>query len=104
LLPEKLQEMQQAVTEVHAAGPLLDYVQALIALAENVPIFPTARRRAAAWPLTAAKAWAFMQRRDAVLPGTCRRYCRRRRAPSALGHTHSEAMLRRCWSRWRFRR
>jgi MoxR-like ATPase len=69
LPPEQLQQMQQAVSEVHASPALLDYVQALIAFSRGSPDFSVGLSpRAGLALLTAAKSWAFMQQRAAVLP------------------------------------
>lgn len=95
LPPEQLQQMQQAVTEIHAAGPLLDYLQALINFTRESADFPYGLSpRAGLALLTAAKSWAFMQRRDAVLPEDVQAVL-----PSVAGHrlraglTHSDAIV-----------
>jgi MoxR-like ATPase len=64
-----LQSLQRAVLEVHVAPPLLDYVQALVAhtrhaAAIRVGLSP----RAAIGLLRAARAWALIDGREAVLP------------------------------------
>jgi MoxR-like ATPase len=95
LPPEQLQQMQRAVTEVYAAGPLLDYLQALIAYTRESAEFPYGLSpRGGLAVLTAAKSWAFMQRRDAVLPEDIQTVL-----PAVAGHrlrsgqTHSEAIV-----------
>lgn len=66
---EMLKTLQRAVLEVHAAPALLDYVQALVAhtrhaAAISVGLSP----RAAIGLLRAARAWALIAGRDAVIP------------------------------------
>ncbi len=64
LLP-KLQEQVQAV---HVAPPLLDYVQALVAHTRNTPALTGLSPRAAIGLLRAARAWALIAGRQAVIP------------------------------------
>lgn len=64
-----LAALQQAALEVHVSGALLDYVQALVAhtrgaAAIGVGLSP----RAAIGLLRAARAWALVAGRDAVIP------------------------------------
>jgi MoxR-like ATPase len=66
---EGLSSLQRAVSAVHVAPALLDYVQALIAHTRHsgrhgVGLSP----RAAIGLLRAARAWALIQGRDAVIP------------------------------------
>jgi MoxR-like ATPase len=66
---ETLKSLQQAVLEIHVAPALLDYVQALVAetrltTAIGVGLSP----RAAIGLLRAARAWALIAARDAVIP------------------------------------
>jgi MoxR-like ATPase len=66
---ETLSTLQRAVLDVHVAPALLDYVQALIAHTRNssairVGLSP----RAAIGLLRAARAWALIAGRDAVIP------------------------------------
>lgn len=69
LAPEKLQKIQQQVTHVHAANALLDYLQALINFTRESTEFQQGLSpRAGLALLNAAKAWALMDNRDAVLP------------------------------------
>jgi MoxR-like ATPase len=69
LAPEQLQRLQNAVTQVHASDALLDYCQAIIAYTRNSPDYVCGLSpRAGLALLTAAKAWAFMHQRDAVIP------------------------------------
>ncbi|MDO9104510.1 MAG: MoxR family ATPase [Methylovulum sp.] len=69
LPPEVLQDIQLAVTQVYVSDALLDYCQALIAFTRESPEYPCGLSpRGGLALLRAAKAWAFMARRDAVLP------------------------------------
>ncbi|MGZ8225895.1 MAG: AAA family ATPase [Methylococcaceae bacterium] len=69
LPPEKLQQLQQAVTEVFASNALLDYCQAIINFTrESSDYHCGLSPRGGLALLRAAKAWAFMDRRDAVIP------------------------------------
>ncbi|MGR8932901.1 MAG: AAA family ATPase [Gammaproteobacteria bacterium] len=95
LPPEQLQRMQQAVCGVYASGPLLDYLQALIDFTRESADFQSGLSpRAGLALLTAAKSWAFLQRRDAVLPEDLQAVL-----PSVAGHrlraghTHSDAIV-----------
>lgn len=66
---EKLRLMQQAVSEIHVSAALLDYLQALINFTrESDEYHMGLSPRAGLALLYAAKAWAYMQRRDAVIP------------------------------------
>lgn len=69
LPPEQLQRIQWAVTQVHVSAALLDYCQAIISFTrESTEYHCGLSPRAGLALLTAAKAWAFMDRRDAVIP------------------------------------
>ncbi|TAK60669.1 MoxR family ATPase [Methylobacter sp.] len=69
LPPEQLQDIQQAVTQVHVSAALLDYCQAIISFTRNSPEYHCGLSpRAGLALLTAAKAWAFMDQRDAAIP------------------------------------
>jgi MoxR-like ATPase len=69
LPPEQLQRIQQAVTEVHVSAALLDYCQGIINFTrESSEYHCGLSPRAGLALLTAAKAWAFMDQRDAVIP------------------------------------
>ena len=69
ITPQQLQLMQQAVTKVHASNALLDYCQAIVHFTRHSQNFPCGLSpRASLALLTAAKAWAFMDQRNAVLP------------------------------------
>jgi MoxR-like ATPase len=69
LEPSGLLELQRAAARVHAAGPLLDYVQQLVAATRarrdvRLGLSP----RAAQGLVRAARAWALLDGRDAALP------------------------------------
>ncbi len=69
LPPEKLQQIQLAVTQAYVSSALLDYCQAIINFTrESSEYHCGLSPRAGLALLTAAKAWAFMDRRDAVIP------------------------------------
>ena len=66
---DKLHELQQAVQEVHVAPALLDYVQALVAHTRRAPgVNAGLSPRAAIGMLRAARAWALIAGRHAVIP------------------------------------
>ncbi len=67
---DELLQIQQAVDGVHISGPLLDYVQALVAATRDPQYFIVGLSpRAALALLRAARAWALMHGRDYVEPG-----------------------------------
>lgn len=69
LTPAELYEVQAQVAAVHAAPPLLDYVQALLAFSRQSGCFRGGLSpRAGLALLRAARAWALLHRRDHVLP------------------------------------
>jgi MoxR-like ATPase len=69
LPPEQLQRIQQAVSQVYVSAALLDYCQAIIRFTrESTEYHCGLSPRAGLALLTAAKAWAFMEQRDAVIP------------------------------------
>jgi MoxR-like ATPase len=69
LMPQSVQQLQQAITEVHVSNALLDYCQAIINFTRESPEYHTGLSpRAGLALLMAAKAWAFMDNRDAVIP------------------------------------
>jgi len=69
LPPEQLQRIQKEVLQVHASNALLDYCQAIIRFTRESAAYPTGLSpRAGLALLTAAKAWAYMDGRDAVIP------------------------------------
>lgn len=67
--PQQLQDLQQAVTGVHVSNALLDYCQDIINFTrESSEYHCGLSPRAGLALLTAAKAWTFMDNRDAVIP------------------------------------
>jgi MoxR-like ATPase len=69
LSPAELQQLQQAVLAIHAAGPLLDYVQELIAATRSGRWFLQGLSpRAGIALVRAAKAQALLSGRDYVAP------------------------------------
>jgi MoxR-like ATPase len=69
LPPEQLHGIQQAVMTVHVSAALLDYCQGIINFTrESSEYHCGLSPRAGLALLTAAKAWAFMDQRDAVIP------------------------------------
>ncbi|OQX10019.1 MAG: AAA family ATPase [Desulfobulbaceae bacterium A2] len=65
----QLQEYQLLVRLVHAAEPLIDYVQALVAHSRHDSAWQTGLSpRAAMALLASARAWAWLSGRDHVLP------------------------------------
>ncbi|MDD5275618.1 MAG: MoxR family ATPase [Methylovulum sp.] len=93
--PGQLQQMQLAVTEVYASDALLDYCQALINFTRESPDYPCGLSpRGGLALLRAAKAWAFMAQRDAVIPEDVQAVL-----AAVVGHrvrtggTHSEAVV-----------
>jgi len=66
---DQLENMQQKVMEIFVSSAVLDYVQALIRYTrESTDFYCGLSPRAGIALLTAAKAWAFMDGRKAVLP------------------------------------
>lgn len=66
---EKLAGLQHAVSEVHAAPALLDYLLSIIGFTRQSGHYPCGLSpRAGLSLLAAAKAWAFMDQRQSVLP------------------------------------
>jgi len=67
--PDQLHELQQAVQEVHVSPALLDYVQALVAHTRRAPgVNAGLSPRAAIGLLRAARAFALIAGRHAVIP------------------------------------
>ena len=65
----ELPSLQREVTTVHAAEPLIDYVQALVAASRRDPAFQHGLSpRAGLALLAAARAWAWLDGREMVLP------------------------------------
>ncbi len=95
LPPEQLQQMQNLVTQVHTANALLDYCQAIINFTRESPEYHCGLSpRAGLALLNAAKAWAFLDQRDAVIPEDIQAVL-----PAVAGHrlrsghTNSEAIV-----------
>ncbi len=64
-----LRQLQQSVLEIHVAPALLDYVQALVAHTRRAPgLNAGLSPRAAIGLLRAARAWALIAGRNAVIP------------------------------------
>jgi MoxR-like ATPase len=69
ITPDALRQLQQSVLDVHVAPALLDYVQALVAHTRHSPgINAGLSPRAAIGLLRAARAWALIAGRNAVIP------------------------------------
>jgi MoxR-like ATPase len=67
--PESLKQLQQSVLEVHVSPALLDYVQALVAHTRRAPgLNAGLSPRAAIGLLRAARSWALIHGRHAVIP------------------------------------
>ena len=66
---EQLEQWQQQVREVHVAGPLLDYVQALLEETRfNPEMSQGLSPRAGLALVNAARSWAWLEGRSQVLP------------------------------------
>ena len=66
---DELPLLQAEVRKVHAAGPLIDYVQSLVEASRNSPAFQHGLSpRAGLALLAAARAWAWLDGRDMVIP------------------------------------
>ena len=66
---EQLLQMQRAVKEVYASPALLDYIQALIKFTRESDEYQVGLSpRAGLALLNSAKAWAYMQQRESVIP------------------------------------
>jgi len=95
LPPDSLASLQRAVEQVHAAPPLLDYVQAIIRFTRETSAFEHGLSpRAGLALLHAAKAWAFLEKRTMVIPEDVQAVL----APVAghrlrHGQTHSQATV-----------
>lgn len=94
--PSDLSILQAAVAQVNAAAPLIDYVQALVEASRRDPAFQHGLSpRAGLGLLSAARAWAWLDGRDmvipddvqAVLPGIA---CHRLRSAQGGGHARPE--------------
>ena len=66
---DQLPAIQRQVAAIHAAGPLIDYVQALVEATRQAPAFRHGLSpRAGLALLSAARAWAWLDGRDMVIP------------------------------------
>lgn len=66
---DQLVSLQQQVLAIHAAEPLIDYVQALLEFSRTSPLFIQGLSpRAGIALIQAAKAWALIDGRDSVYP------------------------------------
>lgn len=92
----ELPALQATVARVQAAAPLIDYVQALVEASRRAPAFQHGLSpRAGLGLLAAARAWAWLDGRDmvipddvqAVLPGVA---CHRLRSAQGGGHARPE--------------
>jgi MoxR-like ATPase len=82
LLPNDLQQLQNEVRKVYVSNALLDYCQAIINFTRESPEYHTGLSpRAGLALLTAAKAWTYMDNRDAVIPEDVQAVL-----PSVAGH------------------
>ena len=90
-----LPDLQRDVATVHAAGPLIDYVQALIEASRHNPAFQHGLSpRAGLGLLAAARAWAWLEGRRMVLPDDVQAVLpavARHRLRSAQGSDHASA-------------
>jgi MoxR-like ATPase len=69
LAPGDLMGLQAAAKTIHVAAPLLDYVQELVEHSRRSPDYASGLSpRAALGLLHAARAWAFIEGRDKVVP------------------------------------
>ncbi len=69
LPPELLLQMQTQVAQVFVSEPVLDYCQAILDFTRTSPDYPYGLSpRAGLALLNAAKAWAFLEQRDTVIP------------------------------------
>lgn len=65
----ELPALQAEIAAIHASGPLIDYVQALVEASRQMPIFQHGLSpRAGLALLAAARAWAWLAGREMVLP------------------------------------
>ena len=100
LSPEALPGIQQAVAAIHAAAPLIDYVQALVDATRHDPAFQHGLSpRAGLALLSAARAWAWLDGRDMVIPDDVQAVlpavaCHRLRAARTGGNAQIEDITR----------
>ena len=93
LSPDDLFNIQQGVNQVHVADPLLDYLQAIIEFSRTHSRFITGYSpRAGMGILRAAKAWAFIENRNAVIPEDLQAII-----PATLHHLRANAGVINAW-------
>jgi MoxR-like ATPase len=69
MTPAELVEMQSIAQRVHVAPALLDYVQAIVEYTRRTPDYAAGLSPRAALALVhGARAWAFLEGRDKVIP------------------------------------
>jgi len=92
---EQLVAIQKNCTQIHVSSALLDYVQALINYSrESTEYNEGLSPRAGVGLLAAAKTWAFMHNRDAVLPDDVQAVLPAVAAHRLKqGHTNSEEII-----------
>ncbi|MGR8931795.1 MAG: AAA family ATPase [Gammaproteobacteria bacterium] len=79
---KQLQDIQELANDVFVSPALLDYVQAIIAYTRQSELYPCGLSpRAGLGLLTAAKAWAWLDGREAVIPEDVQAIL-----PSVAGH------------------
>jgi MoxR-like ATPase len=67
--PAALSGLQEKVAKIHAAAPLIDYVQSILSATRHNPLFQHGLSpRAGLSLLAAARAWAWLDGRDMLLP------------------------------------
>lgn len=67
--PDDLIKMQAEVKNIHVSEPILDYIQAILQLSRHNELFITGLSpRAGLALIQAAKAWAYIEQRDMVIP------------------------------------
>ncbi len=82
IAPDDLADLQKSVRKVVTAPALLDYVQAVLAFTRNSPDYVNGLSpRAGLYLLHAAKAWAFIDGRQKVIPEDLQAVL-----PSVVGH------------------
>jgi MoxR-like ATPase len=82
LMPEALLEIQAAVSKVHVAPVLLDYLQAVLTFTRQSSLFRGGLSpRAGLALLKAARAWALLHRRNHLLPEDVQAVL-----PAVIGH------------------
>jgi MoxR-like ATPase len=79
---QQLSDYQKQVAQVHVADALIDYCQAILAHTRNMPDYRLGLSpRAGLALLQAARAWAFLEERDMVLPEDLQAIL-----PATIGH------------------